>query len=700
MKKSLIRALFSPRSVALVGASGDASKNTARPQRYLTRHGYKGRILPINPGRDEILGLPAYKSVSEAPGPVDHAFIMTPAATVPGILKDCARAGVKIASIFSDGFAETGEEGRRIQEKMVRDARKAGMRLVGPNSMGVIDVIGGAAITVNAVLEMPELVRGALGVVSQSGTMLGALISRGAARGVGFSRMVSIGNEADFTVGEVADALVDDADTEAILLFLESVRDPSSLAAMARRAHKAGKPVIVYKLGRSDAGRELAVSHSGAIAGDDKATSAFFRDCGILRVDLLETLLEIAPLAKRRPKGPGRRVAVLTTTGGGAATTVDRMGLAGIELVSAPKQLRDKVAPAGIALSDGPIIDLTMAGTRRDIYQPSLEMLLRSKDNDAVVAVVGSSAQFHASIAVEPIAAAAKKCDKPIAAFLVPNAEESLRLLTEAGIAAFRTPEACADAMRACLEWTPPASAPPKPRGKRLEKATAALKKVARAAKGNVLDEASAGSVFGALGIEQAGSAMLEPGTIGSPIGYPVVAKIVSADIPHKTEAGGVTLDIWDEVALAEAAALMTQRATEAHPKAKIDGVMVQKLESGLAEVLIGYRRTAEAGPIVTLAPGGVLAELYRDAAVRLAPVSVATAREMIEEVTGLAPIRGYRGMPKGDLDALAKAIAALSELARLPVSAPQIAEAEINPLIVRPDGNGVVAVDGLIVLT
>jgi len=161
-----------------------------------------------------------------------------------------------------------------------------------------------------------------------------------------------------------------------------------------------------------------------------------------------------------------------------------------------------------------------------------------------------------------------------------------------------------------------------------------------------------------------------------------------------------VTLDIWDEVALAEAAALMTQRATEAHPKAKIDGVMVQKLESGLAEVLIGYRRTAEAGPIVTLAPGGVLAELYRDAAVRLAPVSVATAREMIEEVTGLAPIRGYRGMPKGDLDALAKAIAALSELARLPVSAPQIAEAEINPLIVRPDGDGVVAVDGLIVLT
>ncbi len=699
MKKSLIRALFSPRSVALVGASGDERKNTARPQRYLAKHGYSGRILPINPGRDEILGLPAYKSVSAAPGPVDHAFIMTPAATVPGILKDCAKAGVKIASIFSDGFAETGEEGRRIQEKMVRDAREAGMRLVGPNSMGVIDVVGGAAITVNAVLEMPELIPGSLGVVSQSGTMLGALISRGAARGVGFSRMVSIGNEADLTVGEVADALVDDSDTEAILLFLESVRDPVSLAAMARRAHRAGKPVIAYKLGRSDAGRALAVSHSGAIAGDDAATSAFFRDCGILRVDLLETLLEIAPLAKRRPKGPGRRVAVLTTTGGGAATTVDRMGLAGIDLVSAPKRLRDKVAPAGITLSDGPIIDLTMAGTRRDIYQPSLEMLLRSKENDAVVAVVGSSAQFHAGIAVEPIAAAARKSDKPIAAFLVPAAEESLRLLTAAGIAAFRTPESCADAMRACLDWTPPASPPPKPRGKRTEQAAAALKKAARAAKGKILDESAAGSVFGALGIEQVRSAMLEPGRIGSPIGYPVVAKIVSADIPHKTEAGGVMLDIWDDVALSEAAALMSQRAADAHPDARIDGVMVQKMENRLAEALIGYRLTQEAGPIVTLAPGGVLAELYRDASVRLAPVSVATAREMIDEVTGLAPIRGYRGMAKGDLDALAKAIAALSELARLPAGAPVVREAEINPLIVRPEGDGIVAVDGLIVL-
>ena len=705
MNKALARALFRPRSVALVGASGDASKNTARPQRYLTKHGYKGRILPINPGRDEILGLTAYKSVSKAPGPVDHAFIMTPAASVPGILADCAKAGVRIASIFSDGFAETGAEGLACQEAMVAAARKAGMRLIGPNSMGVIDIHAGAAITVNAILEMPELVPGALSVVSQSGTMLGALMSRGAARGVGFSKLVSIGNEADLTVGEVADALVDDDATGAILLFLESIRDAAALAAMARRAHKAGKPVIVYKLGRSEAGRALAVSHSGAVAGDDAAADAFFRDCGILRVDVLETLLEIAPLARRRIRymekgGSGRKVAVLTTTGGGAATTVDRMGAVGIELVGAPKRLRDRLAPQGIALSEGPIVDLTMAGTRREIYQPALEALLRSKENDAVVAVVGSSAQFHAGIAVEPIAAAAQKSDKPLAAFLVPNAEDSLCLLTEAGIAAFRTPESCADAMRACLHWTPPTKPPPRPRGKRLENAAKRLKEAARTASGRVLHEFSARPVFEALGIEQAPTALLTPGQAGSPIGYPVVAKIVSPDIAHKTEAGGVTLDIRNDAALADAAAAMTARAKKTNPSATVTGVLVQKMESGLAEVLIGYRVTPEAGPIVTIAPGGILAELYRDASVRLAPVSVATAHQMIEEVTGLAPLRGYRGMTKGDIAALAQAIAALSELARLPKGAPAVAEAEINPLIVRADGNGVVAVDGLIVLS
>jgi acyl-CoA synthetase (NDP forming) len=690
---SLADALFRPRSVALVGASGDVNKNTARPQRYLKKHGFKGKIIPINPGRDEILGERAFPDVASIPDPVDHVFIMTPAATVPAIVEQCCDAGVKVATIFSDGFAEIGDEGAALQQRVVETARAGGLRLVGPNSMGVIDVAAGSTLTLNAILEMPEIPSGPIGLVSQSGTMLGTLISRAAARGMGFSRLISVGNEADLSVGEIGDMLVDDPNTGVIALFLETVRDPAVLAAMARRAHAAGKPVIAYKLGRSSAGQAMAVSHTGAIAGDDAAATAFFRHHGIIRVDMLETLFEIVPMVVGRKPPKGKRVGVLTTTGGGAATVVDRLGSLGVDLVNAPQAVREAVAPFGIRISDGPLSDLTMAGTKREVYQAALEALLGCDDCDAVVAVVGSSAQFHPQHAVEPIIGAAGMSDKPLAVFLVPQADDSLNLLADANIAAFRTPESCADAMRACLDWRDPvimsdAEAP------ELDRIASLLGDSDSA----ILDEIASRDVFGALGIAQASAQLVTGEAIPSDISYPVAAKIVSPDIPHKTEAGGVVLGIADEGALRDAIIQIKNAVAKLHPNARIDGILVQKMEQGLAESLIGYRYSAETGPIVTLAPGGTLAELYKDASVRLAPVDLATARDMIVEVTGLAPIRGYRGMQKGDVAALAAAIVALSSLALLPDGAPRVMEAEINPLLIREEGAGVVAVDGLIV--
>jgi acyl-CoA synthetase (NDP forming) len=598
------------------------------------------------------------------------------------------KAGVKTAAIYSDGFAETGEEGRRVQEQMVRLANNGGLRIIGPNSMGTIDVQAGAAITVNAALELPEIKPGPLGVVSQSGTILGTLISRGTARGVGFSKLVSIGNEADLSVGEVADILVDDPNTQAILLFLETIRDPSSLATMARRAFDSGKPVIVYKIGRSEAGRELALSHSGALAGDDRAADAFFRQHGMIRVGMLETLFELPALVMGRKPMTGKRVGVLTTTGGGAATVVDQLGAKGIELISAPAPLRERLAPFGIHFGDETIVDVTMAGTRKEVYQPALEELLKSPDCDAVVAVVGSSAQFHAHAAVEPIVAAASASDKPVAAFLVPQADQSLTLLADAGVAAFRTPETCADALSCFLDWVAPTVVPDATLSEevlnRLQASTAP-----------VLDEAQSGDIFEALGIGRAANHMLGDDNPVSNVGYPVVAKIVSPDIAHKTEASGVILNIQNDDELKIVSKLLRARIAKSHPNAHIEGILVQRMEQGLAEVLVGYRGSSETGPIITLALGGTLAEIYNDASVRLAPVNKASALEMIEEVKGLAPIRGYRGMPKGDLEALAEAIVNLSALA----ASSKISEAEINPLIVKGEGEGVVAVDGLIIL-
>lgn len=685
----LAAALFSPRRIALVGASGDAGKNTSRPQRYLRRHGYTGTILLINRTRSEVLGERTYPSLRAAPGPIDHAFIMVPAAAVPAVIAECGELGVPVASIYSDGFAEAGEEGRRLQERIVAMARASGVRLLGPNSMGLIASDPPIPLTVNASLDTDALIPGRLALISQSGTVLGALLSRGQARGIAFSKLVSVGNEADLTVGEIGELLIDDPQTAAILLFLETLRDAPRLAAMARRAFAAGKPVIAYKLGRSDTGSAIARSHSGAMTGARDAVAAFFRHHGIVQVEMLESLLEAPALVCGHAPAKARRVAVMTTTGGGAATIADPLGAIGVEVVPPPAAALARLKELGVPPPKGPLLDVTMAGTRGNVYGAVLEELLRSPESDLVVAVVGSSAQFRPELAVEPIVAAPKS-GKPLAVFMAPQADRSLELLAKADIAAFRTPEACADAVRAYLDWRAPAESPSP--GVDLAAVSAAL----AAAKTTKLDELQAHQVFAALGIPQAAAELVQDPEAGSPIGYPVAAKVVSTDIGHKTEAGGVVLNITDDAALTAAVRRIRARVQETHPHAEVKGILIQRMERGLAEAIIGYRHDPEAGPIVLLGAGGTLAELYRDFAVRLAPVDRATAEQMIAEVKGFALIRGYRALPRGDRTALAQAVCALSNLAHL--SAPVVLEAEINPLVVKAEGEGVSAVDGLIV--
>lgn len=687
----LATALFAPGSVALVGASADPEKNTARPQRFLRKHGYAGRIVPINRQRTQVLGEPAYPDLRAAPGPIDHAFIMVPAEAVPDVIAQCGEARIPVATIYSDGFAECGEAGYRRQQELVAIAQASGVRLLGPNSMGVINTHAALPLAISAVLEGTKIRPGTLAVISQSGTMLGALLSRGQARGISFSKLISVGNEADLSVGEIAELLVDDPDTTAILLFLETLRDPQRLAAAARRAFDTGKPVIAYKLGRSEAGRQLASSHSGAICGPHEAVSAFLQHHGIMRVDMMETLFEMPALVAGHKPASGRRVAVLTTTGGGAAMVVDQLGVRGIELVPAPAHVRKTLTDMGITTNThAPLVDLTMAGTRKGVYGAALEALLQSPECDAVVAVVGSSAQFHPELAVEPIVRAGKG-SKPLATFTVPQADESLALLAGTSIAAFRTPEACVDAVRAYLDWRTPVTQPAKPDGD-LSAVTAVLTNTKQAR----LDEAEARDVFQALGIPQASAHIIADAKDASRIGYPVALKVLSSDILHKTEAGGVVLDIKDDAQLQAAVRKMLAHIKRTARQAQIKGLLVQRMQSGLAEVLLGYKRDPEAGPIVIVGMGGRLAEVYRDFSVRLAPVSLKAARAMIDEVRGLTVIRGYRGLPAGDFTALAQAICAMSELAQ--VTEPIVLEAEINPLVVKRAGEGVVAVDGLIV--
>ena len=689
-RTALARALFEPEVVALIGASGDAKKNTSRPQRFLRKHGYTGKIIPVNPGRDEIFGEKAYPDLKSVPETIEHAFIMVPRDAVAAAIEQCVEKKVLAATIYSDGFAETGDEGRRVQERVLAIARAGGVRVLGPNCIGILSIRPSFALSVNAVLEMDHIKPGPFAIVSQSGSMTGGLLSRGLGRGAGFSKLISVGNETDIGVGELTDMLVDDPYTGAILLFLETLRDADRLAHAARRAYAANKPVVVYKLGRSDIGQDLAASHTGALAGADEIADVFFRAHGMLRVDMLETLFELPALIANQKPAARHRVAVMTTTGGGAAAVVDRLGTFGVDVVPPSDRVVDNLAQRKIIIPRTRLTDLTLAGAKKEIYSAVLNELLASDHADLVLAVVGSSAALHPQIAIEPIAEADRR-GKPLAAFLAPHAETSLGLLTNAGVAGFRTPESCADAIRAWRDWAPPVEMPAAD-AQRTGAAAALLK----AMPGNSINEYDACTVFAALGIARAATAVISTPGQAVNIDFPVAAKILSPDILHKTDAGGVVLNIGDATALKNAATRILARVKASHPAAKINGILVQRMEEGLAEVILGFRRDPQVGPIAVLGAGGVLAEIYEDIAIRLAPVGIAAARAMVEEVRGLAVIRGYRGLPRGDCAALAAAVVAMSQLAAL--DGRTVSEAEINPLIVKCDGQGVVAVDGLIV--
>jgi len=688
---SLFDSLFSPQRIALIGASSDEKRTTSRPQRFLQKHGFKGEILPVNPGRAEIFGVKAWKNIDDVPGEIDHAYILLNGKDAVAALAACGKRGVKVASILAGGFADAGAAGASLQDELERIVKDTGIRLVGPNSIGTVSTDPAMALTANAAFAVDKLRAGSWGLVSQSGSLIGALLSRADARGIGFSRLISVGNEVDLKVGEIADLLVDDPKTKAILLFMETLRDGERLARAARRAHAAGKPVVAYKLGRSDIGQELAKSHTGAIAGSDATFDAFCQRHGIARVSMFESLVDVPTLLVDRPPARGKRVAVATTTGGGAAMVVDNMAMAGLDIADPPQALVDWLKPLGIAAGEGKLVDLTLAGAKPEIVSGTIERLLADDNNDAAIFVVGSSAQFNPELAVEPLLKFAGS-KKPFAVALTPAAEKSLALLTAAGVPAFRHPESCAEAMALCLLRPVPQPEP------KLAEPSAVAREALEAGR-NGFDERKATALFAALGVPVAKS-MAVPDVrrvtaAVEEVGGPVALKILSADIAHKTEAGGVALGLPDGQTASVAAREMEKRVKAHAPNAKLEGFLVQKMERGLAEVILGFRRDPLVGPTITVGLGGVLAEIYKDASTRLAPVDEAEAMRMISEVKGLAIIRGYRNLPKGDVVTLARAISAFSAIAHQAFDA--VSEAEINPLLVKSDG--VVAVDGLVVL-
>ena len=692
--KKLQNAFLSPKSIAIVGASSNPKKTSARVQRYLVNHGYKGDVFPVNPNREEIFGLKSYPNLTEIKKTIDHVFIAVDGDKILPSIIEAVSLNIKCATILSGGFSEAGEEGVKAEKKILEIAKKGKLRILGPNSIGLINISDSVTLSANAMLELETLKPGGLSVISQSGSLIGALLSHGNTRDIGFSKLISVGNESDLSVAEIGEMLVADKNTETILLFLETLRNSESVATMARAARLAGKPLIVYKLGKSELGQELAKSHTGALAGSDAAFNAFLKYNGIARVDQFETLIEVPNLFRKYKKNSKKRVGVVTTTGGGGAMVIDSLSNLGVDIVAPGLKISDFLKNYNIEYNGSKLIDLTIAGTKPEIVSNVIGLLMEKSDIDLVLMVVGSSAKFKPDQAVEPLIKW-KDNSKPLAVYIAPDAPDAMKMLNENKIAGFRTPEGCADGINSFLNLSEVKLLP----NKIMSKIHVELEKLLCFSIEENLTEKEALDIFKMIGIQVVQSKeFLNQDlalSISNEMSFPLVMKVLSNEILHKTDVDGIRLNIQNQKDIKSAYTDLSKVYKNSNIKKENQKFLLQKMEFGLTEVILGYRVDELVGPIVVLGSGGVLAEILDDKSVRIAPVAISDAMEMIEEVKALSIINGYRGMPKGDIFSLAKAIVSISKLS----FNKKIKEAEINPLIIKNDGKGVVAVDGLIVL-
>ena len=683
---------FNPRSVAIVGASSNPLKTGARVQRFLVSHGYKGKIYPVNPNRAEIFGLKCYPKLIKIRKQIDHVFIAVDGNKIIDAIIDAVSINIKCATILSGGFSESGSEGLNLEKQILHIAREGNLRILGPNSIGIINISDSVVLSANAMLDLPNLKKGGLSVISQSGSLIGALIAHGHSREIGFSKLFSVGNESDLTVGEIGKMLIDDNDTHTIILFLETLRNSQEVSEMARLAYASGKSVITYKLGKSDLGKELAKSHTGAIAGSDEAFNAFVKYNGIKRVEIFESLIEIPNLFKNKILPVGKRIAIVTTTGGGGAMVVESLSGTDIEVIDPSSLISELIEIHNINLNQNKVVDLTIAGTKPEVVSDAIKYFMDDNNCDLVVMVVGSSAKFRPDQAVEPLIKFGKY-KKPLAVYIAPDAPEALKLLHENDIACFRTPESCAEGIRAYLNTKAPKN--------NIERSYN-FKGISNKLKGSPnknLSEKNSLEIFKEIGINTVHFEIFsneeQAKHFASILGFPVAIKISSNDFLHKTEIGGVELNINSMDSLISSYQKLSKISNNLNIKENEKKFLMQKMEKGLTEIILGYRIDELVGPIVMIGSGGVMSEIFDDKSIRIAPVEISDAMEMIKEVKSLISVQGFRGLPKADMKVLAQAIVQISQLA----SVREIKDAEINPMIIKEGQEGLVAVDGLITL-
>ena len=695
---SSLTPFFDAKGVAILGASTNPRKLSYGILENLISYGYKGEVYPVNPNASEILGKKAYASITDVPDPVELAVVVLPVTVIMDTMKEIGERGIKAVVIITGGFRELGEEGAKVERAVKELARSYGMRVVGPNCVGTIDVRTGLDSTF--IKGLPPA--GPIAFISQSGAICGGVIDLIINSKIGFSHFASLGNEMDVTEADMLEYFAEDENAKVIAMYVEGIQDGPRFMEVARRVSRK-KPIVFLKAGKNDAGAKAVSSHTGSLAGSYTAYQAALAQAGVVEVETISQLFNVAWALGTQPLPAGKRVAMTTNAGGAAALAADSLAFNGFELAQISPEiqqtLRTKLNPS--AQVSNPV-DMLGSVSPED-YIWSLSNLDADQGVDVLLPILVPQSLVDTEGVANSWIEIGRKTQKTLLTCLMGErstleAEQSLNM---AGVPVYAFPDEAGRVLKGMMQYkqllTKPEFKPVAVDNVEKNKMEAALALVdGTQAVGEyetriMLEAYGIASVPGDLagGVEEAVE-------IAEKAGYPVVLKIVSEDILHKSDSGGIALNINNSDALRVEYSNLMERIAKNEPNARIRGVMVEQMAPKGVEVIVGMRRDTTFGPMMMFGLGGTMVELLKDISFKVAPLTSEDIDEMIEDTLAGKLLKGYRGSPKADIEAVKQVIASLSQLS---MDTPVISEIEINPLIVYPEGQGAISLDSRAIL-
>jgi acetyltransferase len=694
-----LQSFFGPKSVAIVGASRQKGKVGYEILTNLVAGGYPGKIFPVNPKADEIEGLKCYPDLASIGQTPELVIIIVPAPLVAGVLEECARVRVKSAIIITAGFKEVGPEGKKLEEEIVRIARRAGIRFIGPNCLGVI----APAHKLNASFGGDLPVPGSIGYISQSGALLAAILDLANTNGIGFSSLVSIGNKADIDELDVINAFGEQEDTKVIAGYLESITDGDVFVREAEEISNR-KPILLMKSGSTEAGAKAASSHTGSLAGGEVAYESAFRRAGVIRCDSIKEQFDLAQAFATQPLPQGAAVAVITNAGGPGIMAADAIEERGLTFAKLSEETMQKLAeklPAAANVHNP--VDV-LGDALADRYEFALDIVLDDPNVNSVVVLLTPQAMTQAKETAEAVVKIGKKKGKVVLACFLGAAKvhEGVQILRRGGIPQYDSPESAVATLKVMVDFVRWRTRP-----KRVVRLFSVNRRkvesiVERHLRQGLLDigEAEAKEIIEAYGFATPKGSIAttaeQAGNIAQQLGFPVVLKIWSPDILHKSDVGGVKVGLRSEQEVKDAFDLMMYRIPKKRPDAHILGVLVQEMVRGGKEVIIGMHRDPHFGPLMMFGMGGIMVEVLKDVAFYLAPLTAEEAKQMLVNTKTYHILKGVRGQEGVDIEAIAEGLQRVSQLV---TEFPEIKEMDINPYVVGAPGTTPIAVDARISL-